>query len=115
MSELSDSAVEIWTVIEQHEPDDMQKYDQLDIDDIESAEPDVDSEDYFLQYYADFLNRLVHHKFIPQSTVQEIDEEYFINSMKSQEMREKKRLNPYSGRGVQKSCKLLPELTKFLF
>ena len=84
MSELSDSAVEIWTVqeydknscspedsptlsiqgptsgevIEQHEPDDMQKYDQLDIDDIESAEPDVDSEDYFLQYYADFLNRL---------------------------------------------------------
>ena len=77
-------------VIEQHEPDDMDEYDQFDIDDIENAGPDVDSEEFFLQYYADFLNRLVHHKFIPQSTVQEIAEEYFKNSMKSQEIREKK-------------------------
>ena len=35
--------------------------------------------DYYLDFYADFLNRLVHVKFKSQSTVQEIAEEYNMN------------------------------------
>ena len=79
------------------EHEDLQEYNQFDIDDIESGEPEDESEEYFLQYYADFLNRLVHHKFIPQSTVQDIAEEYFQNSKKSQEIREKKLRESLSG------------------
>ena len=68
-------------------------YDAFDIDALENMETfdeDVGSEDYFLQYYADFYNRLVHHKFLPQSTVQDISEEYYKSSKKSQEIRERK-------------------------
>ena len=68
-------------------------YDAFDIDALENMETfdeDVGSEDYFLEYYADFYNRLVHHKFLPQSTVQDICEEYFKSSKKSQEIRERK-------------------------
>ena len=38
---------------------------------------------YYLEFYADFLNRLVHVKFIPQSTVQEIAEGFIMNTKKS--------------------------------
>ena len=79
-------------VAESHEEDNIEVYNAFDIDDIENddAEHEDENEEYFLQYYADFLNRLVHHKFIPQSTVQDIAEEYFRNSKKSQVIREKK-------------------------
>ena len=36
--------------------------------------------DYYLDFYANFFNRLVHVKFIPQSTVQEIAEKYDMNT-----------------------------------
>ena len=71
---------------------DMQDYDLFDIDAIENPEPDLsdETEDYFMMYYADFMNRLAHDKFIPYSTVQDIAEEYYKNSKKSQEICEKK-------------------------
>ena len=68
-------------------------YDSLDIDGLDNStheEPDEDCEKYFLDYYADFLNRLVHDKFIPQSTVQEISDEYYENTKKAGEVREKR-------------------------
>ena len=71
----------------QHDND---SYDAFDIDDLENDEPDDESEEFFLQYYADFLNRLGYHRYIPQSTVQDIAEEYYKNSKRSQEIREKK-------------------------
>ena len=64
-------------------------YDSFDIDWLETnEEPDEECEKYFLDYYADFLNRLVHDKFIPQSTVQEISDEYYENTKKAGEFRE---------------------------
>ena len=60
------------------------------IEEIENCDPDDESEEYFLYYYADFLNRLSHVKFIPHSTVQDIADEYFKNSKRSQDIREKK-------------------------
>ena len=65
-------------------------YDAFQIDEIENCEPDDESEEYFLHYYADFLNRLSHVKFIPHSTVQEIADVYFKNSKRAQDIREKK-------------------------
>ena len=47
------------------------------------------SEEYYLDYYSDFLNRLAHIKFIPHTTVQEIAEEYLANSYKSLKSRER--------------------------
>ena len=64
-------------------------YDVGDLHDVENCEPEGESEDYFLKYYADFLNRLAHVKFVPHSTVQEIAEEYYKNSVRSQEIRRK--------------------------
>ena len=40
-------------------------------------------EEYYLQYYSDFLNRLGCIKFVPQSTIQEISDEYLLNTKKS--------------------------------
>lgn len=65
-------------------------YDAFEIDELENITPDEESEDFFLHYYADFLNRLMTHKNIPSSTVQSISEEYFKNAKKSQNVREKK-------------------------
>ena len=66
-------------------------YDIFDVDDLERGEDEVDeeSEKYFLEYYADFLNRLVHEKFIPQTTVQDIADEYYENTRKAKITREK--------------------------
>ena len=63
-------------------------YDFFDIDAVENPEPEMtdESEDFFLLYYADFMNRMAHYKFLPYSTVQEISEEYLKNSKKSQEI-----------------------------
>ena len=72
-------------------------YDDLDIDHLENCEEDPADDDeslrYFLDYYADFLNRLVHEKFIPKTTVQDIADEYFLNTTKAQRVREKKLRN----------------------
>ena len=65
-----------------------EEYDFFDIDAVENPEPEMtdESEDFFLLYYADFMNRMAHYKFLPYSTVQEISEEYLKNSKKSQEI-----------------------------
>ena len=69
------------------------EYDTADLDflDNTSASDEESNEEigenYFLEYYSDFLNRLVNFKFIPESTVQEISEEYIKNSQKSSENR----------------------------
>ena len=70
-------------------------YDAFDIDYLEGGNDELDdeSEKYFLDYYADFLNRLVHEKFIPQTTVQDISEEYLENTKKAQEVRDKQLRN----------------------
>ena len=72
-------------------------YDALDIDFVENGEEDpaddAESLRYFLDYYADFLNRLVHEKYIPKTTVQEIADEFLRNTQKSQKVREKKLRN----------------------
>ena len=52
------------------------------------AESTEDSEDFYLMYYADFLNRLETFKHVPVSTVQEIADEYLSNTRKSLERRE---------------------------
>ena len=52
--------------------DDNDNYDAFNINEIETGDADEESEEYFLHYYADFLNRLCHVKFIPHSTVQDI-------------------------------------------
>lgn len=68
-------------------------YDAFGIDEIENAVNycnHIDNEDYFLEYYADFMNRLAHKKFLPHSTVQDIAEEYFKSAKRSQDIRETK-------------------------
>ena len=71
-----------------------ESYDMFGLDEIENAETYCDdeetNEDFFIEYYADFLNRLVNKKFLPHSTVQSISEEYFKSSQKSQDIREMK-------------------------
>ena len=44
--------------------------------------------DYYQQYNADFLNRLCHVKYIPQSSVQGIAEEYLTNTKKNLDRQE---------------------------
>ena len=54
----------------------------LDDENLEAQASENDAE-YYLEFYADFLNRLCHVKFVPQSTIQEIVEELIRNSRKS--------------------------------
>ena len=54
------------------------------------SELDEESETYFIDNYADFLNRLAHDKIVPASTIQEIAEEVLENCKRSQKIREKK-------------------------
>ena len=60
-------------------------------------EADEESEFYYLEYHADFLNRLTNFKFVPASTVQVIADEFLSNSKKSQELREKRMRHSLSG------------------
>ena len=46
------------------------------------------NEEYFLDYFADFYNRMAHIKYVPYSTIQEIAEEYLAITTKSQEAME---------------------------
>ena len=65
----------------------VEEYDDVNLMAIENPEPDQLDEDYYLQYYSDFLNRLSNFKFVAMSTVQEISEEYMMNTKKSLENR----------------------------
>ena len=64
-------------------------YNEDDMVIIENEELEQLNEEYFLQYYSDFLNRLATVKYIPQKTIQEIATEYIINTKKSLEHRNK--------------------------
>ena len=68
------------------------RYDVFDIANLEEDDEghDEETEEYFMEYYADYLNRLVNQKYIPQSTVHDICNEHYENSKRSQEIREKK-------------------------
>ena len=73
--------------------DSAEMYDQADFDSLDNSTEDIAedlNEDYFLEYYSDFLNRLSNFKFIPNSSVQEIAEEYITNTRKSQIFSEEK-------------------------
>ena len=69
---------------------DYDHYDEADLDDLEDCDIDPTDVNYFLEYHADFLNRLAHEKFVPSSTVQDISEEFLNSCMRSQELMEKK-------------------------
>ena len=73
-------------VFDEPEEDDLGDFPQQEEDEDELGSS---QENYYLQYYADFLNRLAHFKFIPQSTIQDICEEYILNTKKSLLLREK--------------------------
>ena len=57
-------------------------------EDLEDKEDTEEKENYYLKYYADYLNRLTTFKYVPASTVQEMAEEYLSNTTKSLERRE---------------------------
>ena len=70
-------------------------YGEADFDVIENSDSSNEtesekqsSEEFYMFYYADFLNRLTNFKFIPQATVTEIAEEYLSNTQKSLKNRE---------------------------
>ena len=72
-----------------------QLYDVTDLDTLEDFDivpgDEEASEMYYLQYYGDYLNRLCHCKYIPQTTIQEIVKESIVNQRKTLE-RQKKNL-----------------------
>ena len=75
--------------------------DYHDVDD--SVISETNDDNFCLMQYADFLNRLSHFKFIPYKTVTDIANEYLANSLKSQEIREKK---------LRASLKQIPNITE---
>jgi len=96
-----------------------EEYETEDFDIIENAEESDECDEFYLRYYADFLNRLVNVKFIPVSTVQQIAEEYLSNTKKSLERREKllrKSLSSVEGMNqtdIDKVVKEVIEMTVF--
>ena len=69
-------------------------YEEADLEDLDqhvTVETDKDeaSEEYYSQYYEDFLNRLGHVKFIPQTTISDISEEFLMNTKKTLQRQEK--------------------------
>ena len=70
-------------------------YNVADLADIENVENVIETdaekqaaEDYYMFYYAGFLNRLTNFKYIPQTTVTDIADEYLSNTRKSLKQRE---------------------------
>ena len=68
-------------------------YEEADFEDLDqhvTVETDEDeaSEEYYSQYYADFLNRLGHVKFIPQTTISDISDEFLMNTKKTLQRQE---------------------------
>ena len=64
-------------------------YNENDFLIIEQAIPDS-TNDYYLKYYADFLNNLANFKFVSQLTVQHISKQYLQDSRQSMQMRKSK-------------------------
>ena len=75
--------------VESHDSREDEQYNDEDIMILENEEAPLLNEDFYLHYYGDFLNRLANFKYVPQSTVQEISEEYLMNSKKSNENRKR--------------------------
>ena len=57
--------------------------DAVAAEDSENDDDDERGEEHYMDYYSDFLNRLAHFKFVPQSTIQNISEEIIQNTKKS--------------------------------
>ena len=101
--------------------DSAEMYDQADFDSLDNSTEDIAedlNEDYFLEYYSDFLNRLSNFKFIPNSSVQEIAEEYIMNTRKSLESRKsllKKSLDGLANITQEGKDKILGELENDTF
>ena len=62
-------------------------YEENDFDTLEDNYESVDSEEnnneHYLAYFSDFLSRMAFIKFVPQTTIQDICEEFIINTKKS--------------------------------
>ena len=65
-------------------------YNTIDFNEMEEETPSKNDEEFFLNYLADFLNRLAHMKFVPQSTVQVIAQEFFGSLTTSITLRERR-------------------------
>ena len=98
-----------------HSPEPTDEYDAAELDLLENDtdEPEELDEDYFLEYYSDFMNRLSNFKFIPQSTVQDIASEYISNSRRSLENRKvslKKSLSSLTEISQEEKDKIIEDL-----
>ena len=113
-----DSEINVGFVDEVYEEAELDSIDN--IDEHEGSDNEEESEEFYLQYYSDFLNRLAHFKFIPQSTIQEISEEYILNTKRSLARREKalrkslKKIKDLSQTEVEKIVKEVIENDAFL-
>ena len=65
------------------------EYNEDDLNVIDNFEEEDLNEEYYLDYWADFLNRMGHYSYIPQTTVTDIATEYLQNAKKSMENRKK--------------------------
>ena len=114
--ESSDSSVAPISGVPAVVSDSSEIYDLADIDALENSTEEIAEdldEDYFLEYYSDFLNRLSNFKFIPNSSVQEIAEEYIMNTRKSLESRKsllKKSLDGLTNISQEEKNRILSEL-----
>ena len=111
----------------QHVDCEEEEYCELDFDEVDSIDVrevfDVEeeaTEEYYKLYYADFLNRLTNQKFIPQSTVSEIAEEYLItteNVLKSMKLEMRRSLDKFPNLDEQCKSEIIQDLVsnnKFL-
>ena len=78
-------------------------YTAEDLDDIDEHTRNENDSNYFMMQYEDYMNRLCNTKYIPHTTVQEISNEYLANSLKSQEVKEKK---------LRSSLQSVPQMTE---
>ena len=104
----------------EHPPEPTDEYDADELDLLENDEDELEEldEEYFLDYYSDFMNRLSNFKFIPQSTVQDIASEYISNTRKSLESRKvslKKSLNSLTGISQEEKDKIIEDLENDTF
>ena len=84
---------------------DIEALENLDIDDnVGEADDDILlNEDYYLLYYAHFLNKIAHFKHVPQQTIQYIVEENISNTKRTLERQEKSLIKSLEDKGIAQS------------